>query len=79
SITRPIQVYGCEVPVPSVEAEIIDDGQYEEFEDAKTEDNTETDTEKTTQQTINNAIVFNQSGNNNIQIANVDTLTINNN
>lgn len=79
SITRPIQVYGCEVSVPSVEAEIIDDGQYEEFEDSKTEDNTETDTEKTTQQTINNPIVFNQSGNNNIQIANVDTLTINNN
>ena len=67
------------MPVPSVEAEIIDDEQYEEFEDSKTEDNTETGTEKSTQQTINNPIVFNQSGNNNIQIANVDTLTINNN
>ncbi len=67
SITRPVNVYVCEFS----EAEIIDD--------APSEPDTEDDASGAAQQAMNKAIVFNQIGNNNIQIGNIETLTINNN
>jgi hypothetical protein len=78
TITRPINVYSKVIEL-TVEAEIVDDAPFEEYGEPRHEDKSEEDTSKTTQQTINNPIVFNQSGNNNIQIGSVETLTINNN
>lgn len=78
TITRPINVYSKVIEF-TVEAEIVDDNPFEEYGEPRAEDKSEEDTSKTTQQTINNPIVFNQSGNNNIQIGSVETLTLNKN
>ncbi len=78
-ITKPINVYICEVKEPRVEAEIVDDVPSEECNGPKSQAKSEEDASMTTQQVINNSIVFNQNGNNNIQIGNIGTLTINNN
>jgi len=42
------------------------------------EDTADDASSKTTNQTVNNPFVFNQYGNNSIQIGSVDTITINN-
>jgi len=78
TITRPISVYS-KVIEPTIEAEIVDDAPFDEYGEPRHEDKSKEDTSKTTQQTVNNPVVFNQSGNNNIQIGSIETLTINNN
>ena len=77
TLTRPINVYSKVIKL-TIEAEIVDDSPFEEYGEAMGEDKSKEDTSKTTQQTINKPIVFNQSGNNNIQIGSVEMLTINN-
>jgi len=78
TITRRISVYSIEVMEPTVEPEIVEDGPSEDHGEPRAEAKSEESTSKTTQQIINNPIVFNQNGNNNIQIGSIGTLTINN-
>jgi len=80
NIIRPIKVSNC--------AEIVDDDigpdpSKTSSSEGRREQHAESETEETaakaTKQVVNNPIVFNQYGNSNIQIGNIDTLTINNN
>jgi hypothetical protein len=79
TIKRQIKVSSC--------AEIIEEDNWsgvsnndssEEFDDKYSEPEPEETFTNTTNQIVNNPIVFNQYGNNNIQVGNIETLTINN-
>ena len=77
-ITKPMCVYVYKAPAPCIEVETTDEEQMGEFDGPILENNSSPNIKETTQQTINLPFIFNQSGNNNVQIGNVDTLTINN-
>lgn len=79
NIIRPIRVSNC---AEIVEDDIGQDASKTSSSEERSEQHAESETEETgaksTNQVVNNPIVFNQYGNNNIQIGNVDTLTIKN-
>jgi hypothetical protein len=80
-IKRSIKVRLLDMEVDDKEGETATTAENEtsiEYGEPFVEEKAEDDSAKTTNQTVNNPFVFNQHGNNNIQIGNVDTLTINN-
>lgn len=81
NVIRPIKVLNCaeivgEDIVPDAPKTNSSEECSEQYDESETE---ETAAAKDTKQVVNNPVVFNQYGNNNIQIGNIDTLTINNN
>lgn len=80
-VTRCINVTALETGNNDIKQEAEDAAEGEpsiECGEPFAEEVDEDDSSKTTSQTVNNPFVFNQRGNNNIQIGKVDTLTINN-
>ena len=78
-ITRPIIISNCaEIVEYDIEPNASGTDSFEEHSEQH-ETETEGTSAKAANQVVNNPIVFNQYGNNNIQLGNVDTLTINNN
>lgn len=79
NIIRPIRVSNC---AEIVEDDIGQDASKTSSSEERSKQHAESEPEETgaksTNQVVNNPIVFNQYGNNNIQIGNVDTLTIKN-
>lgn len=80
NIIRPIKVSNY---AEIVEDDIGPDASKTDSSEERSKQYAESETKeaaaKVTNQVVNNPVVFNQYGNNNIQIGNIDTLTINNN
>lgn len=81
SITRPINVMLLEMAEIKLEQEAaatVEDESSADSGEPFVEDTADDASSKTTNQTVNNPFIFNQYGNNSIQIGSVDTITINN-
>lgn len=80
NIIRPIRVSNCaEIVEDDIGPDASKTSSSEERSEQHAESATEDTAAKATNQVVNNPVVFNQYGNNNIQIGNIDTLTIKNN
>ncbi len=79
NVIRPIRVSNCaEIVEDDIGPDVSKTRSSDERSEQHAESETEETGEKSTKQVVNNPTVFNQYGNNNIQIGNVDTLTIKN-
>lgn len=79
SITRSINITAIETAIADTEQKTTAENEpSSDCGEPYVEEATEDAYTKSTGQTVNNPFVFNQHGNNNIQIGNVDKLTINN-
>lgn len=79
NIERPIKVSNyAEVVEDDIKPKASKINSSDEDNEQHAQSETEETTAKATNQVVNNPVVFNQYGNNNIQIGNIDTLTINN-
>lgn len=80
NIIRPIKISNCaEIVEDDIGPDASKTSSSEERSGQHAESETEETTAKATKQVVNNPVVFNQYGNNNIQVGNIDKLTINNN
>ncbi len=78
-IIRPMKVSNCaEIVEDNVGPDASKTNSSEECSEQNPESKTEETATKDKNQVVNNPVVFNQYGNNNIQVGSIDTLTINN-